>query len=67
MAIGSHTLSWPVNVTSALTGRPAITAIQVTLNTDSEADAIAQVLLALGGAEQVVSPALVNTGTVTYT
>lgn len=65
MAVGSHTLSWPVNVTNAL-GANVITNIQVTLNTDSEADAIAAVLLSMSGAEQVVSPSLVNTSTVTY-
>lgn len=66
MPVASHTLSWPVNVTSAISGAQIITQIQVTLNTDSEADAIATVLLALGGASQVVNPQTVNTGTVTY-
>ena len=66
MAVGSHTLSFPVNVTNALSGAQSITQIQVTLNTDSEADAIANVLLALGGASQVVNPQTVNTNTVTY-
>lgn len=65
MAVGSHTLSWPLNLTNAL-GQNVITNIQVTLNTDSEADAIAAVLLAMSGAEQVCSPNLVNTNTVTY-
>jgi hypothetical protein len=49
MPVASHTLTFPVNVTSTLSGAQAITQIQVTLNTDSEADAIANVLLALGG------------------
>lgn len=66
MPVASHTLSFPVNVTNALSGAQAITAIQVTLNVDSEADAIAQVLLALSGASQVVNPQTVNTSTVTY-
>jgi hypothetical protein len=66
MPVASHTLSFPVNVTNALSGAQSITAIQVTLNTDSEADAIANVLLALGGASAVVNPQTVNTNTVTY-
>ena len=66
MAVGSHTLSFPVNVTNAASGAQTITNISVTLNTDTEANAIANVLLALGGASQVVNPATVNTSTVTY-
>jgi hypothetical protein len=66
MPVASHTLTWPLTVTNALSGAQSITQIQVTLNTDSEADAIANVLLALGGASQVVNPATVNTNTVTY-
>lgn len=65
MPVASHTLTFPVNVTNAVSGAQSITQIQVTLNTDSEADAIANVLLALGGAP-IVNPATVNTGTVTY-
>jgi hypothetical protein len=65
MPVASHTVTFPLNVTNALSGAQAITQIQVTLNTDSEADGIAQVLLALGGAP-VINPATVNTNTVTY-
>lgn len=66
MPVASHTLAFPVNVTNAISGAQVITNISVTLNTDSEADAIAAVLLALGGAP-VVNPQTVNTSTVTYT
>jgi hypothetical protein len=66
MPIASHTLTWPVTVTNAASGAQVITQVRVILNTDSEADAIAAVLLALGGADSVVNPNTVNTSTVTY-
>lgn len=66
MPVASHTLSFPVNVTNAASGAQAITAIQFTMNVDSQADAIAQVLLAFGS-YPAISPATVNTNTVTYT
>lgn len=66
MPVASHTLSWPVNVTSAANGAQVITAVQLTLSTDSVNDAIAAAQQALSGADALVNPQVLNTGTVTY-
>lgn len=65
MPVASHTLTIPINVTNTLSGAQAITQVEFTMNVDSEADAIAQVLLAFNG--PVLNVDTVNTGTVTYT
>jgi hypothetical protein len=61
MPVASHTMTIPVNVTNALSGAQTITQVVVTLNTDNAADAVANVLLALGGASAVFNPQTVNT------
>ena len=65
MAVASHTLTFPLNV-SGLDGSQCITQIQVTLNTDNAADAVLAVLQLLGDASRVINPATVNTVSATF-
>lgn len=64
MPVASHTLSWPVNVTNAASGAQIVTAIQLTLNTDSVNDAITAAQMVLQNADALLTG--LNTGTVTY-